>query len=224
MSFYYFGREGSGLTHIYIMRHGVTEWNCDGNRFCGRSDVELSEMGQRQADQAARFLQHVAFSAIYASPLQRAIATAAPTARMQELDIRQDERITEIDFGEWDGVRGGDIQRQFATQWEMWWDDPTDTQAGGTGETAGQVFERMNRFVQEKAERHKGENVLVVGHSTAIRIYLAGMLAMPLRSYQFLVHDNTGITVIAPGERGMRLLHMNCRYDTFSKQPNGGGQ
>jgi broad specificity phosphatase PhoE len=204
------------------MRHGVTEWNLDGNRFCGRSDVELSETGRRQAEQAAIMLQHTAFSAIYASPLQRAIATAAPTARMKALDIRQDERITEIDFGGWDGVRAADIRKQFADQWHSWWDDdPTDVQAGGTGETARQVFERMNRFFLEKAGQHAGQNVLVVGHSTAIRIYIAGMLAMPLRSYQFLVHDNAAVTVIAPGERGMRLLHMNCRYDTFSTQPNG---
>jgi uncharacterized phosphatase len=204
------------MTRFYIMRHGETEWNRDGNRFCGRSDILLSELGQQQSAQTALFLQKTAIDLIYTSNLQRAIATAAPVAEQKALVIQQDERITEIDFGHWDGILGQQIRQQFPDDWQQWVDDPTATAAGVTGENAAQVFARMNRFFVEKSLEHPNKNVLVVSHSTAIRIYIAGVLSMPFRSYRLLAQGNTGISIMESGKENMSLLQFNCRYDTFT--------
>lgn len=40
---------------VYVARHGQTEWNAQ-NRICGRTDVELTEEGRRQAEELAESL------------------------------------------------------------------------------------------------------------------------------------------------------------------------
>mgnify|MGYP002622803453 CR=1 FL=1 len=208
-------RRWRDLAKFFLMRHGETAWNQDGNRYCGRTDIPLSDAGKQQAENVARYFRHISFDAIYASPLKRAIETAGPVAGSQSCSIRQDERIIEIDFGLWEGLRKAEIERQFPVEWAKWCDDPAETAAGVNGETATQVFERMNSFFTEKSREHSDGNILVVGHNTAIRLYIAGMLSMPFRSYRLLVQDNTGFSVLEPSDYGMRLHHFNCRCDGF---------
>ncbi len=62
---------------IYLVRHGQTEWNADGDRFCGSSDIPLSNEGLRQAQQLGRVLSAVPLAAVYHSGMQRSRATAA---------------------------------------------------------------------------------------------------------------------------------------------------
>lgn len=62
---------------IYLVRHGQTEWNADGDRFCGSSDIPLSNEGLRQALRLGRVLSAVPLAAVYHSGMQRSRATAA---------------------------------------------------------------------------------------------------------------------------------------------------
>jgi uncharacterized phosphatase len=205
------------MTLFYVVRHGQTEWNRDNNRYCGSSDIPLSDLGQEQAEQLAQFLQHTPIDLIYSSPLQRARATAQPTASVHSLPIHIDPRISEIHFGQWEGMRIEQIQELSPDLFENWVTNPTHTIAGASGETAAEVFERMNSFFNETSLKHPEKRVLVLSHSTAIRIYLAGMLAMPFSSYRQLVQSNAGVSVLESPAIGapMRLLHFNCRFDTF---------
>ncbi|CAG7654631.1 histidine phosphatase family protein [Paenibacillus allorhizosphaerae] len=197
------------MTRFYLMRHGETEWNRDHNRYCGRSDIDLSDHGMEQAERAAQYLRHAAIDRVIASDLRRAAQTAGPTASLHRLQVEQDERITEIDFGLWDGLHYPKIVAQYPEAWQSWYDDPEHTNAGVTGETALQVFDRMNRFFTETAQEHPDGSILVVSHSTSIRIYLAGMLSIPFRNYRQLVKGNTAVSVLETSKEGMRLIHFN---------------
>ncbi|CAG7645924.1 Phosphoserine phosphatase 1 [Paenibacillus solanacearum] len=197
------------MTRFYIMRHGQTEWNRDHNRYCGRSDIDLSAQGREQAEQAARYLRGTPIDRVMASDLRRAVQTAEPAAAQRGLPVEQDERVTEIDFGLWDGLHYPNIVAQYPEAWQRWYEDPEQASAGGTGETAAQVFDRMNRFFADTAQKHPEENILVVSHSTSIRIYMAGMLSIPFRNYRLLAKANTALTVLETSQEGMRLLHYN---------------
>jgi uncharacterized phosphatase len=203
------------MTRFYLMRHGETDWNRDRNRYCGISDIPLSAEGQNQAEQAAAFLQAVRIDHVYASHLQRAAQTAQPAATLRELPVQQDKRLSEIDFGLWEGLRIDDITSRYPQEWQCWLDDPAKGLAGGTGESGQDVFERMQHFFTEKAAEHSGEHLLVTSHSTAIRIFLAGLLSMPLQAYRKLPADNAGITVLEAKDNQIKLIRMNCRYDAF---------
>ncbi len=60
---------------FFLLRHGETEWNAQ-NRFCGRSDVPLSDAGREQARRLGDRLKSVPLDVLYTSPLRRAFETA----------------------------------------------------------------------------------------------------------------------------------------------------
>ena len=68
---------------IYLVRHGQTEWNADGDRFCGSSDISLSSVGLLQAQRLGRLLGAVSLAAVYHSGMQRSRDTAAAIVREQ---------------------------------------------------------------------------------------------------------------------------------------------
>ncbi|MDQ1908998.1 histidine phosphatase family protein [Paenibacillus sp. GD4] len=199
------------MAAFYLLRHGETLWNADRNRYSGRTDIPLSPRGEQQAKESAEGLEGLGFTAVYSSPLKRTLQTAEPLAIRSRLPIQQDERLIEIDFGQWEGVAAADIRERFASGWQAWTTDPGSTAAGGTGETAAQVYARVLDFFTEKAKLHQGlnESVLVVTHDTLIRIFVAGMLEMPFRSYRRLRQNNAAVTVILTSEDGFVLKHLN---------------
>eukprot|EP01129_Flabellula_baltica_P004161 TRINITY_DN1420_c0_g1_i4.p1 TRINITY_DN1420_c0_g1~~TRINITY_DN1420_c0_g1_i4.p1 ORF type:complete len:129 (-),score=33.76 TRINITY_DN1420_c0_g1_i4:281-667(-) len=91
---------------IWVIRHGQTNFNSEG-KLQGRLDIELNEKGLNEAKKCAAYVfeqhQDIPFTAIYASDLKRAHRTAQETADLVSLDIQLDERLREIDLGEWSG-------------------------------------------------------------------------------------------------------------------------
>jgi broad specificity phosphatase PhoE len=197
------------MTEIYLLRHGETPWNADRNRYCGRTDIPLSQIGRAQAAALREALVSVPLAAMYVSPLARSRETGEIIAAGRQLPLHKDPRLIEIDFGGWEGLPAADIAGFDPVGRAAWLHDPTATRAGGTGETAAEVSERMTACLAEIAARHEGEAVAVVGHNTANRHFLAAALDAPLRSYRQLVLDNASISLVEIGEGGTRLVRLN---------------
>lgn len=197
------------MTRFYILRHGETEWNNDGNRYCGKSDIPLSLRGREQAVKAAHALRIESFAAIYCSPLQRSFETASIIARLHSLPVISDQRILEIDFGKWEGKTREEIELGFPREWAAWLHDPTNERAGKTGETAYEVYKRSREFFTEKSRIHLKQTVLVVGHNTLNRIYVAGSLDLPLQFYRKFIQSNTGITIMDLADEKIQWIQMN---------------
>jgi uncharacterized phosphatase len=155
---------------------------------------------------------------MYASTMVRAKETAEPIAIAKGLNVQTDRRIVELDFGVWEGLTAREIRTQYPQPWKEWNQTPESHPAGTTGESADDVFRRMNDFFTDMEARHPHGRVLVVGHSVSIRIYLAGVMSMPMIAYRRLVHSNTGISVLETTKEGPRIVVLNCRYDTFTHQ------
>src|SRR5690625_4947170 len=92
----------SNVLKVYLLRHGQTDMNADRNRYCGRTDAQLTELGRSQAKGAGDMLRSIDFAAVFASPLQR----SGKTAELLDLSlpVQVDERLIELDFGGWEGM------------------------------------------------------------------------------------------------------------------------
>ena len=142
------------MTTLLLARHGETDWNRE-LRIQGSSDIELNELGRRQAHALAQELEHVDLDAIYSSDLTRARATAEAVGASHGLDVRLDPRLRERSFGSWEGFTRDDIAAL-----------PEGSRHDG--ETDDEVRERMLEAVQAIADAHPGEQVLVVSHGGAL--------------------------------------------------------
>lgn len=99
---------------IYIVRHGETEWNAI-NKVLGRAtDLPLNEKGMKQAEEAAKQLKDLEPDVFICSPLLRARQTADAIAKEIGMQYEIDDRLTEQDFGRFEGVPRDDKDYQDA--------------------------------------------------------------------------------------------------------------
>ncbi|MBN8210224.1 histidine phosphatase family protein [Bacillus sp. NTK071] len=197
------------MTRVYLIRHGESEWNAAGDLYCGRTDIGLSSIGRKQAEDAGMFLKSVRFDFAYASPLIRARDTAQIILGDTGLPIQTDERIYEGDFGEWEGRSKKEFIAQDPESWENWMANPWEARAGRTGETAREMYERASSFFKEIGEKHPDDTVLVVAHNNTIRFFLAGILGMPFSNYRKIFQDNTGINILDVTDESILIRSLN---------------
>ena len=171
------------MTTLLLARHGETDWNRE-LRIQGSSDLELNELGRRQAQQLAQELTDVDLDAIYASDLSRAQATAAAVAATHGLDVQLDARLRERSFGSWEGLTREDIA-----------DLPPGSRHDG--ESDEEVRERMLAAVREIAAAHPGEQVLIVSHGGALNSLWHHALGVRVERWA-----NCAVYKLAVGEDG----------------------
>ncbi len=101
---------------ILLARHGETEWNRE-RRFQGQLDVPLSDVGREQARDLARLVEGEGLRRIVASPLVRARETAEIVGAQLGLDVDLDDRLKEIDVGDWERRLKDDVEREDPETW-----------------------------------------------------------------------------------------------------------
>ena len=130
---------------FYLLRHGETKWNAE-NRICGRSDVPLSEAGRRQAKRLAERLKPISFDTLYSSPLKRAIDTARFISERIGLEPVLDDRLVELDYGQWEGKTLEEIRKNDPETLRAWEADPGRVAPPG-GESGLEVQQRDRKSV-----------------------------------------------------------------------------
>ena len=148
----------SSPTRISLVRHGQTDWNKDG-RIQGRSDIPLNDTGREQARETGRALRGRRFDGVYASPLKRALETAAIIAS----ELRMPEPtpvpgLEERSYGQAEGMTGPEIRAAFG-------DDRHDVPGW---EDDASLLTRVLGALARLGAHHAGERVLVVAHGGVI--------------------------------------------------------
>ena len=131
------------MLKIFLLRHGETAWNADNNRYCGRSDIPLTEKGIRQAEEVKKQMKGIELTKVFSSPLQRAFTTARIASGREPI---KDDRLTEADFGAWEGKTKEEFIAENESLWLDWMSDPAIHRAGGSGETGAQIVARVSDF------------------------------------------------------------------------------
>ncbi len=122
----------------------------------GHRDTELSDHGRQQAATALRAAyEGVVFDAVYTSDTRRAYDTARLMLNGQALNITQDARLRECDYGDMTGGPRAEVEALRSRHLR----DPFPN-----GESYDQVMHRMRQFVEQVASTERGRTLLVVGH------------------------------------------------------------
>lgn len=198
------------MVRICLLRHGQTAYNAQGNKYCGRTDIEINAKGHAEALRMQELLKDWHFEAVFSSPLKRAHRTAEIVSG-STYHLRTDDRLMEVDFGEWEGKTAAEFSALDPASWSNWLADPSTTRAGRTGETGEEIITRLDSFYQELQENYQGKTVLIVGHNSINRLFLAHCLGMPLRNYRRIVQENSALTLLTIDKHaGFNLLKLNA--------------
>lgn len=193
------------MTHPFVrlilVRHGQVDANID-LRYLGRRDDPLNDLGEEQARLLAAALAELVLDRIVASPLRRTAETARTIAMACGLDLDLDDRLVELDFGDWDGLTrqevldGGHAAAELLARWE---EDPSCRVPGG--ESLSAVRQRVVGLADELLDSSPGETVALVTHMGPIKALLCAALDVSFRTARRLFLDPATITVVDWAER-----------------------
>jgi broad specificity phosphatase PhoE len=197
------------VTHLFLVRHGTTVWHFE-NRYAGSSDVALDLSGHAQAERLAAWASQTGLAAIWCSPLSRARQTAAPAALATRLEPHIDDRLREIDFGQVEGKTMAEAEQLFPTEMHHFRADPVAYPMPG-GEDPNQAALRAVSALRDIAAEYPHGRVLVVSHSTLIRLALCTLLSIPLARYRAVFPEvrNGALTEIRLKDGDAALLQYN---------------
>lgn len=182
---------------MYLLRHGATDYNLRKPPVLqGRSvDLGLNEVGLGQARAAADFLAQTRLTAVYASPLKRAIETAGYVAERHGLSVVPCPPLAEVDVGRWENRSWIDIAETDPELYRLFQDDPGRHGYAG-GENLSQVEARVRPELQRIAALHLGQSIAVVGHNVVNRAFLSGVLGLPMSNARRVYQDNGCVNVL----------------------------
>lgn len=190
---------------IILIRHGQTTTNAK-NLLVGRSDPELTELGERQARALRRLVENV--EEVWTSPLRRARTTAQ--LAMPHLEPVVKEEFIEVDYGYLDGQPLSVVS---ADQWRAFEYDH-DLALGG-GESLESVDRRVHAALDELLadessllhDHHR--HLAIVSHVSPIKSAMVWALGVPGSVAWRTRLDNGSITTIGVRQSSPNLVHFN---------------
>ncbi len=208
------------MTRIVLVRHGRTAWNREA-RFRGQADVELDELGLKQAEATGRYLAaRWPVVAVYASPLLRTMQTAEAIARAQGLVARPLGGLLDIDFGEWQGHLVTEVAQRYPALYRAWMEAPHTVRFPGGGSLAD-VRSRVVAALDDVIARHTGEAVALVSHTVVNRVLLCAVIGLGNDHFWRLGQDTCAVNVFEAGQDGaftIVLLNDTCHLQGLSEQ------
>jgi probable phosphoglycerate mutase len=191
---------------VFVVRHGRTTANATG-LLLGRADPELDEIGRDQARRIAGALPRDI--TVISSPLQRASQTAASISA----EVVIDERLIELDYGEFDLTPVADVPAEI---WMAWRVDPHFRLPGG--ESLFELSERMAELLDEIAPLAAGgRHVALVTHVSPIKAAMAWALGVGIELSWRCNVGQASLTRIEVSDRGPSLYAFN---DTHHLDPS----
>jgi probable phosphoglycerate mutase len=170
------------MTDLVLVRHAETIWHAE-NRYAGVSDVALTATGHEQAKLLSKWAATAGLAAIWTSPLSRCRLTTAPSAAATGLSPKVDDRLRELDFGSLDGKTKSEAQAAFPEIMDAYLRDPVANHFHD-GEPPLDAAARAIACLSDIATAHPEARVMVVAHSTLIRLALCRLLGIELTLYR----------------------------------------
>jgi probable phosphoglycerate mutase len=177
---------------VFLARHGETEWSASG-KHTSRTDVGLTEAGERAARGLRDKLAGREFALVLSSPMRRALHTCELAGFADRCEIDAD--LKEFDYGDYEGLTTPEIRKD-RPGW-VW----TDGAPGG--ETAAQVGARADRVIERAVAA--GGDVLLFAHGHLLRVLGARWLELEPERGGSLALDTAALCELG-FERERRVL------------------
>ena len=193
------------MTRFLLIRHATND--AVGKRFAGRvAGLHLNEEGQAQAKKLAERLAHISIAAIYSSPMERTVETAAPTAKQHNLQVTTMGDFIELDLGEWTNKTIAELEKVLTFQ-------HFNSYRSGTRVPGGELMlETQSRMViglQKLCAKHPEQTVAVVSHADPIKAVIAYYAGIPLDLFHRIEISPASVSVVELYEETPRIILVN---------------
>ncbi|MBE7413521.1 MAG: histidine phosphatase family protein [Leptospiraceae bacterium] len=193
------------IQHIYLIRHGETDYNREGRIQGGGINSELSDKGRIQAEMLRKRLEResLQFDYIFSSPLNRAYETAKIAASDIKQDILTDDLLKEIDCGEYEGLLTKEIDPSILQKLR---EDPYYKYPGG--ENCEDVQKRAKQFLNKLNNLEK-KSALIFSHGNFNRAFMSAILDLSIEIAVKTIQHNTGLNYFQKIQSSFKLITWN---------------
>lgn len=191
-----------------LLRHGQSIWNLE-NRFTGWVDVDLTEQGRTEANNAGLMLRGTPVDVVFTSVLKRAIDTAQiamAAAGITDVPVYRDQALNERHYGDLQGLNKAETAEKYGAelvhQWRRSYNIPPPN-----GESLELTQQRVAPYFnnQIKPLLQQGKSVLVVAHGNSLRALI--MFIEHLTPEEILSTEvATGIPIIYQVDNDLTIL------------------
>lgn len=187
---------------VIIFRHGETDHNLKGI-LQGWHDVELNELGKKQAQSLAKRLQHMTVDVIYSSDLRRAYTTAKTVARALGMKVAKTKLLRERDMGILANMEISKALTEYGVVFSKLKDVNDLDSNEHHGESRRTMRARAEKMVKKLEKYHPNQVVLVSTHGGFKRELLQ---AFGFKEGLEKSFDNTSVSIIEKDTRGKYTL------------------
>lgn len=195
------------MSKLLLVRHGDTEAGSN-LRYWGQTDVKLSAIGLRQAENLRHRLATQKIDAIYTSNLMRASVTAKTIASEHQLDVTTCAELNEVNFGKVEGLTFDEVSQLYPEVAQMWVSRSLSL-SFPDGEDFDKFNNRVSKFLS-RLEKHTPEEViLIVAHAGPLRILLCHILGLELCHWRQFRLDLASLSIVETYSQGAIVSLLN---------------
>ena len=195
--------------HIFLVRHGQTDFNKQGIVQGSGVNSSLNQMGHQQAQAFFNFYQQHPFEVVITSALIRTHETMKPFIE-KGLPWEQFAAINEMSWGIHEGQhRDAERRKEYQKMMDAWAQGNFDAKLEG-GESANEMAHRIQSFVDRLHHRPES-HILICSHGRAMRCIICLMMQQPLFEMEQYEHANTGLYQLTLDNGQFELIKRNDR-------------
>jgi probable phosphoglycerate mutase len=148
------------MLRIVLVQPGATDFDEQG-RIKGSLDIPLSPNGSHQVERTVQELQSLELDAIYVSPSESALQTAAALARSRKVKVKRVEKLKNLDHGLWHGKLIEEVRQKQPKVYRQGQDHP-GTVCPPEGESVSAARRRLGAVLAKIRRKHKSGTVALV--------------------------------------------------------------
>lgn len=186
---------------MFVARHGEAEYESD---LISDDGGSLTRLGRSQARDLAESLSGERVARVWTSPMSRAVQTAEIVAARLGVDVVVREGLREYGVGAWAGT-DVDERAVMGAVFEAWMGGDADATVP-EGERIADLVARVAGAVEEAADQHRGEAILVISHGGAILGAVPALVGLPAAAVRDVTLRNCGVLELAVDADGWRLV------------------
>jgi alpha-ribazole phosphatase len=201
-----FAPSGALMARLLLIRHGQTKLH-RADRFWGRTDIELSDTGIRQAEQLRDRLARYKIHAIYASTLIRATVTAEIIASRHKLPVTPVAELCECSFGYAEGLTFSEISQKYpelARELSAW-----KAVAFPGGESLDELNRRVQVFLSRLKEQPPESTIAVIAHGGPLRLIVCHLLGIGIGHWLQIRVDHASLSIAQMYPQGTIINLLN---------------
>lgn len=195
-------------TRIYLIRHGEVE-GASTPRYNGHADVALSDRGVAQYHGLKERFTAARISACYTSDLTRCVTGAEILGPHLGVTPVRERNLRELHIGIWERMTWAEIMASYPAEWLARLDDIVNYRVP-RGENLLDLRARVMPVIEGIVDRHRGEEVLVVGHGGVNRVILLEAIGAPLAALFNIEQKYCAVNIIdyyADGKTVVTLMN-----------------